>query len=143
MNCMEIGDEWIYRQRPYSPSERVRIISIEKGREPGGARLGQPPFAGGVGRAIALHGVHGDRHPIHSRQRRTEGRLTGLQDAGIIDSELRLVAAVRRPAQEPGGLPPSIDVAVALQDGRGRWPSGLDRPAGTFTITDVGNRASA
>jgi hypothetical protein len=33
MNFMEIGDEWIYRQRPYSPSERVRIISIEKRKQ--------------------------------------------------------------------------------------------------------------
>jgi hypothetical protein len=23
---MDVGDEWIYRKRPYSPSERLRII---------------------------------------------------------------------------------------------------------------------
>lgn len=30
---MNVGDEWIYRRRPYSPSERVRIIDIEKRKQ--------------------------------------------------------------------------------------------------------------
>lgn len=33
MNCMDVNDEWIYRKRPYSPSERVRIIDIEKRKQ--------------------------------------------------------------------------------------------------------------
>lgn len=30
---MNVGDEWIYRARPHSPSERVKIASIEKRRQ--------------------------------------------------------------------------------------------------------------
>lgn len=30
MNNFVVGDEWIYRQRPYMPSERVKVIGIEK-----------------------------------------------------------------------------------------------------------------
>lgn len=30
---MDVGNEWIYRQRPYSHSERVRIIGIEKRKQ--------------------------------------------------------------------------------------------------------------
>ncbi|WP_421874627.1 hypothetical protein [Mycolicibacterium wolinskyi] len=30
---MEIGDEWIYRLRTYSPTERVRILGIEKRKQ--------------------------------------------------------------------------------------------------------------
>jgi hypothetical protein len=30
---MEIGDEWIYRLKAYSPSERVRIVGIEKRKQ--------------------------------------------------------------------------------------------------------------
>jgi hypothetical protein len=30
---VEIGDEWIYRLRTYSPSERVRILGIEKRKQ--------------------------------------------------------------------------------------------------------------
>jgi hypothetical protein len=33
MNNMDIGEEWIYRLRPYSPSERVQIIALEKRKQ--------------------------------------------------------------------------------------------------------------
>ena len=33
MTDMEIGDEWIYRLRHYSPSERVKIVGIEKRKQ--------------------------------------------------------------------------------------------------------------
>lgn len=33
MKGMDVGDKWIYRQRPYSPSERVRIVGIEKRKQ--------------------------------------------------------------------------------------------------------------
>lgn len=33
MANMKAGEEWIYRQRTYSPSERVRVVSIEKRRQ--------------------------------------------------------------------------------------------------------------
>jgi len=41
-----------------------------------------------------------------------------MRDIETIDSELRLVAALRRAAQERGGPLPSIDVADALLDER-------------------------
>jgi hypothetical protein len=41
-----------------------------------------------------------------------------MRDIDTIDSELRLVAALRRAARERGGPLPSIDVADALLDGR-------------------------
>jgi hypothetical protein len=41
-----------------------------------------------------------------------------VSDIETIDSELRLVAALRRAAQERGGSLPSIDVADALLDER-------------------------
>ena len=49
-----------------------------------------------------------------------------------IDSELRLVAALRRAARERGGPPPSIDVADALLDERREWAGlpGLTRCLG-------------
>jgi hypothetical protein len=41
-----------------------------------------------------------------------------MRDQETIDSELRLVAALRRAARERGGPLPSIDVADALLDER-------------------------
>jgi hypothetical protein len=41
-----------------------------------------------------------------------------MRDIETIDSELRLVAALRRAARERGGPLPSIDVADALPDER-------------------------
>jgi len=41
-----------------------------------------------------------------------------VRDRGPIDSELRLVAALRRAAREPSGPLPSIGVADALLDER-------------------------
>jgi len=41
-----------------------------------------------------------------------------MRDIDTIDSELRLVAALRRAARERGGPLPSIDVADALLDER-------------------------
>jgi hypothetical protein len=41
-----------------------------------------------------------------------------MRDTETIDSELRLVAALRRAARERGGPLPSIDVADALLDER-------------------------
>jgi hypothetical protein len=40
-----------------------------------------------------------------------------MRDIAIIDSELRLVAALRRAAQERGGPLPSIDVPLRRSDG--------------------------
>ena len=45
-----------------------------------------------------------------------------MRDIETIDSELRLVAALRRAAQERGGPLPSIDVADALLDERREVP---------------------
>jgi hypothetical protein len=42
-----------------------------------------------------------------------------MRDIETIDSELRLVAALRHAAREGGGPLPSIDVADALLDERG------------------------
>ena len=42
-----------------------------------------------------------------------------MRDIETIDSELRLVAALRRAARERGGPLPSMDVADALLDERG------------------------
>ena len=42
-----------------------------------------------------------------------------MRDIEIIDSELGLVAVLRRAARERGGPLPSIDVAAALLDERG------------------------
>jgi hypothetical protein len=42
-----------------------------------------------------------------------------MRDLDTINSELRLVAALRRAARKRGGLLPSIDVADALLDERG------------------------
>lgn len=41
-----------------------------------------------------------------------------MRDIDIIDSELRLVTALRDAARDRGGPPPSIDVADALLDER-------------------------
>jgi hypothetical protein len=41
-----------------------------------------------------------------------------MRDIQIIDSELRLLAALRRAARERGGPLPSIDMADALLDER-------------------------
>jgi hypothetical protein len=41
-----------------------------------------------------------------------------MRDLEVIDSELRLVAALRRAARERGGPLPSIDVANGLLDER-------------------------
>jgi hypothetical protein len=49
-----------------------------------------------------------------------------VRDRGPIDSELRLVAALRRAARERSGPLPSIDVADALLDER-RELTGLPR----------------
>jgi hypothetical protein len=59
-----------------------------------------------------------------------------MRDVEIIDSELRLVAALRRAARERGGPLPSIDVADALL---GNFHNGR-RTGGTLTtsiVTDV------
>jgi hypothetical protein len=50
-----------------------------------------------------------------------------MRDIESIDSELRLVAALRRAARERGGPLPSIHVADALLDER-RELTGLPRP---------------
>jgi hypothetical protein len=47
-----------------------------------------------------------------------------MRDLEIIDSELRLVAALRRAARERGGPLPSIDVADALLDERRELDTG-------------------
>jgi hypothetical protein len=52
-----------------------------------------------------------------------------MRDRESIDSELRLVAALRRAARERGGPLPSIDVADALLDER-RELTGSDRATG-------------
>ena len=44
--------------------------------------------------------------------------LRPMRDIETIDSEMRLVAALRRAARERGGPLPSIDVADALLDER-------------------------
>jgi hypothetical protein len=46
-----------------------------------------------------------------------------------IDSELRLVAALRRAARERGGPLPSIDVADALLDERRELTEWISEPA--------------
>ena len=51
-----------------------------------------------------------------------------MRDIETIDSELRLVAALRRTAQERGGPLPSIDVADALLLDERRELTGLPRP---------------
>ena len=50
-----------------------------------------------------------------------------MRDIETIDSELRLVAALRRAARERGGPLPSIDVADALLDERRELMRGLYR----------------
>jgi len=45
-----------------------------------------------------------------------------MRDIVTIDSELRLVATLRRAALDRGGPLPSIDVADALLDGRKLTP---------------------
>jgi hypothetical protein len=47
-----------------------------------------------------------------------------MRDIETIDSELRLVAALRRAARERGGPLPSIDVADTLLDERSRLREG-------------------
>jgi hypothetical protein len=49
-----------------------------------------------------------------------------VRDIDVIDSELRLVATLRRATRERGGPLPSIDVADALLDER-RELTGLPR----------------
>jgi hypothetical protein len=55
-----------------------------------------------------------------------------MRDLEVIDSELRLVAALRRVAMDRGGLLPSIAVADTLLDKRNTTtslPSPLSLPA--------------
>jgi hypothetical protein len=42
----------------------------------------------------------------------------GMRDLGVTDSELRLIAALRRTARERGGQPPSIGFADELLNER-------------------------
>jgi len=52
-----------------------------------------------------------------------------VRDIETIDSELRLVAALRRAAREQGGPLPSIDVADALLDERCYLTEWISEPA--------------
>lgn len=56
---MEVGDEWICRLRPYRPSERVRIVGIEKRKQTTRVDI---EFLDG-GKAGARENVHGARLP--------------------------------------------------------------------------------
>ena len=51
-----------------------------------------------------------------------------MRDMETIDSELRLVAALRGAAWERGGPLPSIDVADALLDGRRELTEWISEP---------------
>jgi hypothetical protein len=53
----------------------------------------------------------------------------GVRDIETIDSELRLVAALRCAARERGGPLPSIDVADALLDERRQLTEWISEPA--------------
>jgi hypothetical protein len=60
-------------------------------------------------------------HQTSTADLRTENRIVEggqVRDIETIDSELRLVATLRHAAREQSGPSPSIDVAVALLDGR-------------------------
>jgi hypothetical protein len=60
-------------------------------------------------------------HQTSTADLRAENRIVKggqVRDTETIDSELRLVAALRRAARERGGPLPSIDVADALLDER-------------------------
>jgi hypothetical protein len=52
-----------------------------------------------------------------------------MRDIETIDSELRLVTALRRAAQERSGPLPSIDVADALLDERRELTEKISEPA--------------
>jgi hypothetical protein len=60
-----------------------------------------------------------------------------MRDIGIIDSELRSVAALRRAARERGGPLPSIAVADALLDERLRADGVRLQPAGRVASSDT------
>jgi hypothetical protein len=66
-----------------------------------------------------------------------------MRDIEMIDSELRLVAALRHAARDRGGPLPSIDVADALLDQRRDLTEWTTSRHGNFTICDVGKRDSA
>jgi hypothetical protein len=51
-----------------------------------------------------------------------------MRDLNTIDSELRLVAALRHAARERGGSLPSIDVADALLDERHQVTERISEP---------------
>jgi hypothetical protein len=61
--------------------------------------------------------------PLTGDLRATPGLLSfgGMRDLETIDSELRLVAALRRAARERGGPLPLVEVADALLDERREW----------------------
>jgi hypothetical protein len=68
--------------------------------------------------------------------------LSPMRDIETIDSDLRLVAALRRAARELAGPPlPSIDVADALLDER-RGLTEWATTSGIFTISDLSKRGS-
>jgi hypothetical protein len=58
--------------------------------------------------------------------RAARNHMLRVRDIDVIDSELRLVATLRRATRERGGPLPSIDVADALLDER-RELTGLPR----------------
>jgi hypothetical protein len=55
-----------------------------------------------------------------------------MRDIETIDSELRLMAALRRAARERSGPLPSIDVADALLDERRELTGDVDDPSHIF-----------
>jgi hypothetical protein len=61
-----------------------------------------------------------------------------MRDLDTIDSELRLVAALRRAARERGGPLPSIDVADALLDHRPSRGLGAQRGCRAAESAHVG-----
>jgi hypothetical protein len=78
-------------------------------------------WSGGLPNETFLTGIK----PYHSTPVETQNSFcsgsdtfTAMRDIETIDSELHLVAALRRAAQERGGSLPSIDVADALLDER-------------------------
>jgi len=52
-----------------------------------------------------------------------------MRDIETVDSELRLVAALRRAAREHGGPLPSIDLADGLLDERREQTEWINEPA--------------
>jgi|ERR1700756_3030105 len=75
--------------------------------------------------ALALNAACPVALPAPSPRRVAELIAFGLSRHRDIDSELRLVAALRRAARERGGPLPSIDVADALPDERRELTGGL------------------